>query len=107
MRQGAHAYERGRPPHGTMAEEAVKLAEVAEVWLRARSARERADDVWASATAEPAQNPPECTGCPYCRARRALADLNPEVYEHLADAVGSLAAALRALARSRDRSEGT
>jgi len=102
MRQGAHAYDRGRPPHGTMAEEAVKLAEVAQVWLRARSARERADDVWAAATAEPVQHPPECEGCPYCRLRRAFADVNPEVYAHLADAAGSLAAALRALSGPRD-----
>lgn len=102
MPQGARAYNRGRPPHGTMADEAVKLAEVAQVWLRARSARERADDVWAAATAEPTQAPPECEGCPYCRARRAFTGLNPEVYAHLADAAGSLAAALRALGRSRD-----
>jgi len=102
MRQGAHAYDRGRPPHGTVAEEAVKLAEVAQVWLRARSARERAEDVWAAATAEQVQHPPECEGCPYCRLRRAFAGLNPEVYAHLADAAGSLAAALRAVGRAHD-----
>ena len=29
----------------------------------------------------------ECRGCPICRVRRALSDVSPEVYEHLADAV--------------------
>ena len=47
--------------------------------------------------------PPECHGCPYCRIRRALSDVSPEVYEHLADAVSSLGAALRALDSGRRR----
>ena len=97
------------PPHGSMAEEAVKLAEVAHLWLSARSessARDRARDVWASATEESADAagaPPECRGCPVCRARRALADVNPEVYQHLAEATSSLAAALQALSRDPER----
>ena len=105
MADNARAYDGGRP-HGTMAEEAVKLAEVAQLWLASRAHRAGAhpgDDVWAEATAEPGGEPPECTGCPICRVRRAVAGVNPEVYDHLADAVASLAAALRALATDPDR----
>lgn len=97
MSENARSYG-GRPPHGTMAEEAVKLAEVAHLWLVSRSTR--AGDDAAPPSADQAQ-PAECTGCPVCRVRRAVAELNPEVYEHLADAVASLAAALRALSAER------
>ena len=99
-----HARPFGRPPsHGTMAEEAAKLVDVAHLWLAAQqSARTSDDDVWADATSEPrAAAPPECSGCPYCRMRRALSDVSPEVYTHLADAVSSLGAALRAMDGSR------
>ena len=58
-------------------------------------------DAWERATADDG-TPPECRGCPVCRVRRTLAEVNPEVFEHLADAVGSLGAALRAW-ESRDR----
>ncbi len=102
MAESAGAYE-GRRPHGTMAEEAVKLAEVAQLWLASRSAGAARDDVWADATAEPDARPPECEGCPICRVRRALSGVNPEVYEHLSDAVTSLTAALRALSRESGR----
>jgi hypothetical protein len=87
-----------------MAEEAAKLVDVAHLWLSAQSAhagRSEASTVWAEATAD--STPPECHGCPYCRVRRALSDVSPEVYEHLADAVSSLGAALRALDSSRRR----
>lgn len=86
-----------------MTEEAAKLAEVAHLWLVSRSGTDNHDDVWAQATADPAPAPPECSGCPICRVRRAVADVNPEVYGHLADAVGSFAAALRALSTDTDR----
>jgi hypothetical protein len=96
-----------------MAEEARKLAEVAHLWLAARSgaarspsaAGDRAHDVWAEATAEPSTGvPPECAGCPYCRVRRTLSDVSPEVYHHLSAAAGSLAAALRTLGKDVGRS---
>ena len=99
MTEGARPWGRTPPPHGSMAEEAAKLADVAHLWLAAQSGR-RTDDVWADATAEDV-TPPECRGCPVCRARRALSDVSPEVYEHLADAVSSLGAALRALDKGR------
>jgi hypothetical protein len=86
-----------------MAEEAAKLADVAHLWLAAQSHRAdgEAGDVWAEATAD--ATPPECRGCPVCRVRRALSDVSPEVYEHLADAVSSVGMALRALDKSRQR----
>lgn len=90
----------GRPTHGTMAAEAVKLAEVAHLWLVARSADAR-DQAWADAVEDTAGA--ACSGCPLCRARRALDGVSPEVYAHLGDAVGSVAAALRALARDTGR----
>jgi hypothetical protein len=99
MSESARSYDRN-PPHGSIAEEAAKLVDVAHLWLAAQSARtSRADDVWAEATAE--ETPAECHGCPICRVRRALGDVNPEVYEHLAEAVSALGAALRALERGR------
>ena len=100
MSDGARAYG-PRPPHGSMAEEAVKLAEVAHLWLASRATAAE-EDVWAEAVGHGAE-PPECAGCPICRVRRALNDVSPEVYTHLGDAVGSLAAALRAFAKDRGR----
>ena len=102
MAESAGAYGDKRP-HGTMAEEAAKLAEVAQLWLASRSAGAPRDDVWANATAEPNAGPPECDGCPICRVRRAFSGVNPEVYQHLSDAVTSLSAALRALSRDPGR----
>ena len=93
------------PPHGSLAEEAVKLAEVAQLWLRDRSGRATDDthDPWAAATAEErGDGPPECRGCPVCRARRFVREMNPEVLEHLSEAAASLAAAVAAMS-SRDR----
>jgi hypothetical protein len=94
-----HARSEDRmPPHGSMAEEAAKLVDVAHLWLASQSLQSsgRPDDVWAAATADD-HVPTECRGCPICRVRRALADVNPEVYGHLADAVASIGAAIRAM----------
>ena len=98
MAESAGTYGDKRP-HGTMAEEAAKLAEVAQLWLASRSGGTPRDDVWADATAEPSSGAPECEGCPICRVRRAFSGVNPEVYEHLSDAVTSLSAALRSLSK--------
>jgi len=87
----------GPPPHGSLAEEATKLAEVAQQWLGQRTARARTatGDVWGEATAD--DQPPECRTCPLCRARRLLGDLNPAVLDNLSAAVASLVAAARAM----------
>ena len=93
-------------PHGSMAEEAAQLVDVAHLWLVAQSAAGPTDDVWAQATAAD-HVPAECRGCPYCRVRRALSDVSPEAYGHLADAVASIGAALRALDAGRRRDDGS
>ena len=79
--------ERARPfdhvPHGSLAEEATRLAEAAQQWLGERAAP-GGHDVWADAvTSEPDGRPPECRTCPICRARRLMAGVNPEVIAHL------------------------
>jgi len=87
------------PPHGSLAEEAAKLAEVAQQWLGQRAAtRAGAGDVWGEATA--GSEPPECRTCPICRARRAVGNMSPEVVDNLSAAVASLVAAARALGTS-------
>ena len=103
MTDSARTYD--HLPHGTLAEEAAKLAEVAQQWLGERSAGGLGGlgDVWADATDDGA--PAECRTCPICRAKRMLAGLNPEVFEHLADAATSLSAAVRAM--SKDQASGT
>jgi hypothetical protein len=93
-------------PHGSMAEEAAKLVDVAHLWLVAQSAAAPNDDVWAQATADD-HVPAECRGCPYCRVRRTLADVSPEAYAHLADAVASIGAAIRALDAGRRRDDSS
>ena len=88
-------------PHGTLGEEAAKLAEMAQQWLADRSTADLGD-VWREATSD--DLPPECRTCPICRARRILAGLSPEVFEHLSDAAVSLSAAVRAM--SKDGKDG-
>lgn len=83
-------------PHGSIAEEAARLADVAQQWLAQRSARSAGTgDVWSEATA--GSEPTECRTCPLCRARRMVGDLNPEVLDNLSAAVASLVAAARAV----------
>ena len=103
----------GQPPVGSLADEAAKLAEVAQGWLRARAVAAaaaaaasqragRAGDPWAAAT-DPVHTAPECRTCPICRARRFARSLDPQVLGHLSDAVGSLGAAAAAMSRTRNR----
>jgi len=121
MTEGARDF--GRPaeePHGSLAEEAAKLADVAQLWLKAHSSGagfrtggssgggtgDRADDPWGAATddATPPTHDgeaPECRTCPICRARRFANNLDPEVLGHLSDAVASMGAAVAALSRNR------
>jgi len=101
-----HARSYDHLSHGSLAEEAAKFAEAAQQWLGDRSARGRGDldDVWADATREGDDLPPECRTCPVCRAKRLLAGVNPEVYEHLAAAATSLSAAVRAMTNDRQTS---
>ena len=83
--------------HGSLSEEAGKLAEILEAWLA--GARQSAG-AWAAA--EPtgegeSLHSPECRVCPICRAMHFVTTMQPDVFAHLADAVTSLAAAVRAM----------
>ena len=123
MTEGARDVGGARPgpsPHGSLAEEAAKLADVAQLWLKARSAGAgpgwgartgdggagSAGDPWGAATDDatrPAHDgtAPECRTCPICRARRFAGNLDPEVLGHLSDAVASMGAAIAAFSRNR------
>ena len=83
--------------HGSLHEEAGKLAEVLEAWLA--SAREGAGGWLAGATDGPGAadgaTSPECRLCPICRLLAVLRGARPETYEHLLDAAASVVAALR------------
>lgn len=83
MTENAHS-------HGTLGEEAQKLAEAVQDWMNGAGAR------WADAdrSSGPA---PECRVCPVCQLLRLLGGANPEVFAHLADAAASLSAAFREL----------
>ena len=83
-------------PHGSISEEAVKLAEAVQGWLGERTGRGPAE-AWAAATTPGAFESPECRVCPICRAMHFVTTMQPDVFAHLADAVTSLAAAVRAM----------
>ena len=86
----------GTSAHGSLAEEAAKLAELAQQWLGQRSSASTGTaDVWGEATA--VGEPPECRTCPICRARQMVGDLNPDVVDNLSAAAASLLAAARAM----------
>ena len=81
--------------HGTLGEEAAKLAEAVQEWLHDHAADERGRGA----------EPSECQTCPACQLLRLVRSARPEVYGHLADAASSLSAALRELTRDA-RSSG-
>jgi hypothetical protein len=90
--------------HGSLSEEAGKLAEILEAWLA--GARQSAG-AWAAA--EPtgdseSLHSPECRVCPICRLLALLRGVRPETYEHLLDAAASLVAALRVSVEGAERS---
>jgi hypothetical protein len=89
--------EQAHEAHGSLGEEASRLAEAVHEWLgewRGRSGA--AQDVWAAAT-QPSQDGAECRICPVCQALRLTRGARPEVFEHLCDAATSALAALREL----------
>ena len=91
-------------PHGSIGEEAVKLAEAVQDWLGERTGRGPAD-AWAAATAPGAFESPECRVCPICRVMHFVTTMQPDVFAHLADAATSLAAAVRAMGEAEGRGE--
>jgi len=97
-----------REPLGSPAEEAAKLFEAIQQSLAAGTATARADDPLAERDPEDVvptarHAGPECRICPVCQALALLRGSRPEVYEHLAAAMLSLAAALRAAVESSER----
>ncbi len=83
-----------RHDHGSLAEEASKLAEALSGWAAGGF----------SNVAAGAGGAPECQFCPVCQLLRLAQGSRPEVFEHLADASASLLAALRA---ALDSSQGS
>jgi hypothetical protein len=72
---------------GSAAEEAARLFEAFQDWARRTSG---------AAGAHVATGGPECQLCPVCQLIGLLRETRPEVALHLADAAGSLLAAVRA-----------
>jgi hypothetical protein len=106
MTDGDHPYG-DPPPHGSIGEEAAKLAEAVQDWLGGRTGR-APRDVWATVTAESEEfHSPECRICPLCRAMRFFTSMNPQVFEHLTDAAASFSAALRVMAEDGERPGST
>ena len=91
-------------PHGSIGEEAVKLAEAVQDWLGERTGH-GPSDVWTTATAPGAFESPECRVCPLCRAMHFVSSLSPDVFAHLAEAATSLAAAARAMGEAETRTD--
>ena len=73
-------------PVGSAAEEAARLFQAAQEWVRTRTGG-HLDGV--------ATGAPECTVCPLCQGMAAVRGVRPETVEHLLDAAASFVAALR------------
>jgi len=73
-------------PIGSAAEEAARLFQAAEEWVRTRTGG-HLDGL--------ATGAPECTVCPLCQGIAAVRGVRPETVEHLLDAAASFVAALR------------
>ena len=73
-------------PVGSAAEEAARLFQAAEQWVRTRTGG-HLDGL--------ATGAPECTVCPLCQGISAVRGVRPETVEHLLDAAASFVAALR------------
>lgn len=83
----------GAHDHGTLAEEVGRLAEAAEGWVRG----------WLAAGSGARMGTAEnCRLCPICAVIGSVRRVRPEVAEHLLDAAGSFAAAVRAAVDSGD-----
>lgn len=85
----------GEHAHGSLAEEAAKLAEALSGWVQGGFTQPFMEGAGESA---------ECQLCPVCQLLRLARGTRPEVFEHLADASVSLMAALRAAIESSQAS---
>src|SRR3954454_16304939 len=84
---GAH----GSEAHGSLSEEALKLAETLQSWLSTGSAMTGAG------------TSSECKVCPICQLIGVVNGLRPEVLGHLTEAGFALMAAFKAATESSER----
>ena len=77
-------------PVGSAAEEAARLFEAVQEWAR------KASTATGGLGEHIATGSAECRLCPVCQLISVLRETRPEVAVHLAEAAGSLLAALRA-----------
>jgi hypothetical protein len=81
-------------PHGSAAEEAVKLLAAVQDWAKSRFDTEHL-----------ATGASECQVCPVCQGIALLRQVNPATAEHLLDAAASMVAAMKsAVAHPHDAS---
>jgi hypothetical protein len=85
--------------HGTLAEEAVKLAEALS-----KSWTDLSGSGFVHSLLSSVGESAECNVCPVCQLLRVAQGSRPEVFEHLAAASTSLLAALRAALESSQAS---
>jgi len=81
----------GSTPHGTLSEEALKLAETLQAWLSTGTAMTGAGSA------------SECKVCPICQLIGVVNGMKPEVLGHLTEAGFALAAAFRAATEQSQR----
>lgn len=81
----------GHAAHGSLSEEALKLAETLQSWLSTGSAMTGAG------------NASECKVCPLCQVIGVVNTMRPEVLGHLTEAGFALAAAFKAATESSQR----
>jgi hypothetical protein len=83
-----------RSTTGSAAQEATRLFEAVQDWARRSAGDSRTlGEHW---TEHVATGAPECRLCPVCQVIALLRESRPEVTMHLAEAAGSLLAAVRA-----------
>ena len=107
---------------GGVGEEAARLLEAVQDWVRQTAGSGDSDGTGATGgtagSSGPGQaaDPPwlgrissdalECQLCPLCRLIAVVRNTRPEVVEHLADATASLAAAIRELLAAQHEQTG-
>jgi hypothetical protein len=85
--------------HGSLGEEAARLAAAVQDWLQAAPGGEQ--HASGPDGGPHGETPAECLVCPACQLLRLVRGTRPEVYGHLADAAASLSAALREMTADR------
>jgi hypothetical protein len=87
--------------HGSVGEEAAKLADALSQWIGAEWVRGAAGGELPLATGSE-----ECTLCPLCQALSLVRRARPETFAHLADATTSFLAAVRTVVETHDHGNG-